>query len=242
MPDGGTAVEIGCGPGATLADFSRARPAISTASAWTRTTPWSRTRTRRTATTGFASPSRRWAATRYRRRQASCLRSTSCITSTSRRGFLRAVTARALAPAGVVAAIEPNSLHPYVALSQERMRAGPRRDTSAGGIWESAFAAAGLRVDSRSWLHAFPACVRSVPSPAARLERLAERVPPLAGSVAYVLRRHSRRAGSRERSEAPGVRGPRSLEGRSGLVVAPIGRRRRCRRASGAPGPPRRPP
>ncbi len=68
-------------------------------------------------------------------------------------------------------------------------RQGLDEDHFRRGIWEPAFAAAGLRVDSRSWLHAFPACVRSVPTPAARLERLVERVPPLAGSVAYVLRR-----------------------------------------------------
>lgn len=103
--------------------------------------------------------------------------------------FLGAVTA-ALEPGGVLAAVEPNSLHPYVALSQERMRrAGLDEDHFRRKAWEAAFADAQLHVESRTWLHLFPACVRSVPVPVARVERLLERLPPLAGSVAYVLRR-----------------------------------------------------
>ncbi len=188
VPAGGTAVELGCGPGSVLADFSRARPELRCLGLDVDD-----------AMVAYANEAHgrdglRFAVAQVGRdpipEQADFVFAIDVLHHVADPApFLAAVTA-ALTPGGVVAAIEPNSLHPYVALSQERMRRqGLDEDHFRRRTWEAAFAAAGLRVESRSWLHAFPAFVRSVPSPVARLERLVERVPPLAGSVAYVLRR-----------------------------------------------------
>lgn len=188
VPAGGAAVEIGCGPGSVLADVSRARPDLRCLGLDVDD-----------AMVAYANEAHgheqlRFAVAQVGRdpipEQADFVFAIDVLHHVDDpAGFLAAVTA-ALAPGGLVAAIEPNSLHPYVALSQERMRRrGLDEDHFRRGVWEPAFAAAGLRIESRRWLHAFPAFVRSVPPAVARLEQLVERVPPLAGSVAYVLRR-----------------------------------------------------
>jgi trans-aconitate methyltransferase len=188
VPAGGTAVELGCGPGSVLADVSRARPDLRCLGLDVDD-----------AMVAYANDAHgheglSFAVAQVGRdpipAEADFVFAIDVLHHVDDpAGFLRAVSA-ALAPGGVVAAIEPNSLHPYVAFSQERMRRqGLDEDHFRRQRWEAAFAAAGLRVESRLWLHAFPAVVRSVPPSIARVERLVERVPPLAGSVAYVLRR-----------------------------------------------------
>jgi trans-aconitate methyltransferase len=190
VPAGGTAVELGSGPGSVLADVSRARPDLRCLGLDVDD-----------AMVAYANEAHGHDGVRFATAEvgrdpiparADFVFAIDVLHHVDdRAGFLAAVTA-ALAPGGIVAAIEPNSLHPYVALSQERMRRqGLDEDHFRRHAWEAAFAAAGLRVVSRSWLHAFPALVRSVPAPVARLERHVERVPPLAGSVAYVLRRQA---------------------------------------------------
>jgi trans-aconitate methyltransferase len=187
VPAGGTAVELGCGPGSVLADVSRARPELHCLGLDVDDDMVAY------ANEAHGHERLRFAVVRVGAdpipAEADFVFAIDVLHHVDDpMGFLRAVT-HALVPGGVVAAIEPNLLHPYVALSQERMRRqGLDEDHFRRGVWEPAFADAGLRVESRSWLHAFPAFVKSVPAPVARLERLVERVPPLAGSVAYVLR------------------------------------------------------
>jgi SAM-dependent methyltransferase len=97
--------------------------------------------------------------------------------------------ARCLAADGLWLVIEPNVLHPYVWLKQERMR----RSGVAGEdhFWprraERAFHAARLRIEGKSHAFLFPGWLPSLPKPLGALERLLEGVPVLAGAVVYRL-------------------------------------------------------
>ena len=198
VPDGGTAVELGCGPGATLADFSRARPElrclgldvddamVAYANDAHGTTGFLRRRA------GRARPDPGAGGFRVRDRRPAPRRRPGGVPSRRDRGTRsrrrrRGDRAELTAP---VRGAEPGAHAPP----------GPRRGSLPPRSLGSRHSPPpGCASTSRSWLHAFPACVRSVPTPAARLERLVERVPPLAGSVAYVLRR-AEASRSRERT------------------------------------------
>ena len=90
---------------------------------------------------------------------------------------------------GVWLLIEPNSLHPYVFVKQERMR---RRGLDEVHFRQLRFRArlgpAGLSVENRRTAFALPGSVRRAPRPLAMLERVVERVPCFGGSVVYVVR------------------------------------------------------
>ena len=95
---------------------------------------------------------------------------------------------RALAPGGPWLAMEPNILHPYMALKQERMkRSGLDEDHFRP--WESLpeLRRAGFAVDRRRYLLLYPGGFEPTPRLAA-IERVLERVPVLGGSVAVYLR------------------------------------------------------
>jgi trans-aconitate methyltransferase len=190
VPSGDTAVEIGCGPGAMLADVAAALPSFDCIGL-------DEDEDMITYANGAHGHERlRFVVARVGRDpipgRPSFMFAIDVLHHVGDPArFLAAVTS-ALAPDGVFAAIEPNSLHPYVTVSQERMRRqGLDEDHFRRRVWESAFTRSGLTIESRTWLHALPAFVRAVPSPAARLERIVERFPPLAGSVAYLLRHSS---------------------------------------------------
>lgn len=86
------------------------------------------------------------------------------------------------------AAIEPNVYHPYILLSQERMkRAGFDEDHFRPWRLEPLLGAAGFRIERRGYMLLFPAFVRRVPAALAAAERALERFRLLAGSVTYVL-------------------------------------------------------
>lgn len=86
------------------------------------------------------------------------------------------------------AAVEPNVYHPYIWMSQERMkRAGFDEDHFRPWRLEPLLKAAGFRIERRSYMLLFPAFVRRVPGPVAAAERALERFRLLGGSVTYEL-------------------------------------------------------
>jgi trans-aconitate methyltransferase len=96
---------------------------------------------------------------------------------------------RLLATGGAWVLMEPNMLHPYVLVSQERMRRrGLDEDHFRSRQFESLLSPAGLAVENKRTMFVFPGRVGRVPRPLASIERAVERVPFLGGSVAYVLR------------------------------------------------------
>jgi len=99
---------------------------------------------------------------------------------------------RLLCPGGRWLAIEPNVFHPYVFLSQERMRrAGLGEDHFRPRIGERIFREAGLAIDERRYALFFPGWIERVPRPVAWIEPLLERFRLLGGSVVYRLERRS---------------------------------------------------
>jgi SAM-dependent methyltransferase len=101
--------------------------------------------------------------------------------------FFRDVRA-VMAKDGCWACLEPNIFHPWVFLSQERMRrAGLGEDHFRPSRMEPLWKEAGFRVARRGFLLAYPSFVRGVGRPLAALERVLEKVRFLAGSVWYVL-------------------------------------------------------
>jgi trans-aconitate methyltransferase len=102
--------------------------------------------------------------------------------------FLRNV-AGLLAPGGTWVVAEPNIFHPYVFFLQERMRRrGLDEDHFRPWRFRSALRRAGLAVERWRTAFAVPGWVQTVPRPLERVERVAERVPFLGGSVVYVVR------------------------------------------------------
>ena len=94
-----------------------------------------------------------------------------------------------LAKDGAWTLIEPNRLHPYVFVSQERMRRrGLDEDHFRPRQFESWLAPAGLAVESKRTAFAVPGWVQRVPRPLAAIEHVVERVPFLGGSVVYEVR------------------------------------------------------
>ena len=97
---------------------------------------------------------------------------------------------RLLAPSGRWIVIEPNIFHPFVLVSQERMRrAGLDEDHFRPWRFEPRVRAAGLRVDERRTAFAIPGRIARVPRTIERIERVVERVPVLGGSVVYCISR-----------------------------------------------------
>jgi trans-aconitate methyltransferase len=108
--------------------------------------------------------------------------------------FLRNVTGL-LTPGGTWVLAEPNVFHPYVFLLQERMRRrGLDEDHFRPWRFETGLRRAGLTVERKRTAFAVPGWVQRVPQPVARVERVAERVPFLGGSVVYVVRAARRAA------------------------------------------------
>lgn len=96
--------------------------------------------------------------------------------------------ARSVADGGVWLVIEPNSLHPYIWLKQERMRRwGLGEDHFRPRLAERAFRAAGLAVESKRYAFFFPGWLPPLPALLVTVERALERVPILAGAVVYRL-------------------------------------------------------
>jgi trans-aconitate methyltransferase len=91
---------------------------------------------------------------------------------------------------GVWVAIEPNIWHPAIWLSQERMRrAGLGEDHYRPWISEPELRRAGFSIESRRYLHLWPAAFS--PRLGRGAERSLERFRHLGGSVVYHLRRLS---------------------------------------------------
>jgi SAM-dependent methyltransferase len=188
VPGGGTVVEIGCGPGAMLADVAAARPDASFLGLDVEPEMVAHAqRAHSGAGLSFAV-----ADVGRDRLPVSCdlvLAVDVLHHVHDPAAFLRGVVPQ-LEPAGRVLAIEPNRLHPYVFAKQERMRrVGLDEDHFRTGEWEDAFRDVGLVVQERRYLHAFPAWFRSPPQLLAALEPVLERVPPVAGSVVLVVGR-----------------------------------------------------
>ena len=93
-----------------------------------------------------------------------------------------------LAPGGTWAVIEPNVFHPYILLSQERMkRAGFDEDHFRPWRIEPLLRAAGFRVARRGYMLLYPAFVKRVRAPFGAVERALERFRLFGGSVTYLL-------------------------------------------------------
>ena len=108
--------------------------------------------------------------------------------------FVRTVS-RLLRPGGRWLVIEPNSVHPYVFLSQERMRrAGVGEDHFRRRVAEPLFRAAGLTIAQRRFALFFPGWLEHVPRQVAWIEPLLERFRLLGGSVVYLLARPAGRS------------------------------------------------
>jgi len=87
-------------------------------------------------------------------------------------------------------AIEPNVFHPYILLSQERMRrAGYDEDHFRPWKVEPLFAEAGFQLLDRRYAFFFPGWMQRVPTAVARIEPPLERFRLLGGSVVYRLAR-----------------------------------------------------
>lgn len=103
--------------------------------------------------------------------------------------FLEGV--RAVLRAGATwLAIEPNVFHPYIHWSQARMkRAGLDEDHFRPAAVEPLFRAAGLTVSARRYAFLFPGWIERVPRALAWVEPGLERSRLLGGSVLYLLER-----------------------------------------------------
>jgi SAM-dependent methyltransferase len=94
-----------------------------------------------------------------------------------------------LVPGATWVGIEPNRFHPYVFLSQERMkRRGLAEDHFRFGAFVRRLPHAGFALSSRRTAFVFPGSVDRVPRPLAWIERRLERLPGLGGSVVFVAR------------------------------------------------------
>jgi trans-aconitate methyltransferase len=188
VPSGGTVVEIGCGPGAILADVAARRPDASFLGLDVE--PEMVAHAQRT----HPGPGLSFAVANVGRDRLPVRCDLVFAVDVlhhvhDRAAFLRGVVPQ-LEPAGRLLAIEPNRLHPYVFAKQERMRrAGLDEDHFRADEWEDAFRDAGLAVEERRYLHAYPAWIRSAPQLLAALEPVLERLPPVAGSVVLVVGR-----------------------------------------------------
>jgi trans-aconitate methyltransferase len=95
-----------------------------------------------------------------------------------------------LRPHATWLAIEPNVFHPYILLSQERMRrAGYDEGHFRPWKVEPLFADAGFELLDRRYAFFFPGWMQRVPAPVARIEPPLERFRLLGGSVVYRLER-----------------------------------------------------
>jgi trans-aconitate methyltransferase len=96
---------------------------------------------------------------------------------------------RMLAPRGVWVVVEPNMLHPYVLVAQERMRRrGLDEDHFRPWRFRRALGSARLVIEHRRTAFLFPGWIDHVARPLERVERILERVPVLGGSVVYTVR------------------------------------------------------
>lgn len=103
--------------------------------------------------------------------------------------FLEGVR-QALRARGTWLVIEPNVFHPYIFWSQSRMRrAGLDEDHFRPWVAEPALRAAGFALRDQRYAFLFPGCVQNVPRPLARIESVLERLRPIGGSVVYRLER-----------------------------------------------------
>jgi SAM-dependent methyltransferase len=104
-------------------------------------------------------------------------------------GFLNGLH-RTLRSGATWVAIEPNVFHPYIFWSQGRMRrAGLDEDHFRPWAVEPKLRACGFAVRDRRYAFLFPGRIRRVPGTLARLESALERFRPLGGSVVYRLER-----------------------------------------------------
>ncbi len=104
-------------------------------------------------------------------------------------GFLRGLHA-ALRRGATWLAVEPNVFHPYIFWSQERMRrAGLGEDHFRPWAVEPLFGAAGFEVRERRYALLFPGWLDRVPPSVAWIEPLLERFRLFGASVAYRLER-----------------------------------------------------
>ena len=105
------------------------------------------------------------------------------------RAFLQGLR-EALRPGAVWVAIEPNVFHPYIFWSQERMRRrGLDEDHFRPWIVQPKLRDAGFAIRDRRYAFLFPGCVQHVPSRLSRLESALERFRLVGGSVVYRLER-----------------------------------------------------
>jgi SAM-dependent methyltransferase len=103
--------------------------------------------------------------------------------------FLQGVH-NALRPDATWLAIEPNVFHPYIFWSQGRMRrAGLDEDHFRPWVVEPKLGDAGFTVRERRYAFLFPGRVQRVPRALARLEYALERFRLVGGSVVYRLER-----------------------------------------------------
>jgi SAM-dependent methyltransferase len=104
-------------------------------------------------------------------------------------GFLDGVR-HALRARATWLAIEPNVFHPYIFWSQGRMRrAGLDEDHFRPWVVEPKLREAGFAVGDRRYAFLFPGCVQRLPGGLARLESALERFRLVGGSVVYRLER-----------------------------------------------------
>jgi SAM-dependent methyltransferase len=97
---------------------------------------------------------------------------------------------QALRPEATWLAIEPNVFHPYIFWSQARMRrAGLDEDHFRPWVVEPELRNAGFGVRDRRYAFLFPGSVQRVPGPLSRLESALERFRLIGGSVVYRLER-----------------------------------------------------
>jgi len=188
VPHGGTVVEIGCGPGAMLADLAAQRPDASFVGVDVEPEMVAHARK------AHPGPRLSFAVADVGPDPLPAPCNLAFAVDVLHHvhdpaAFLRAVLSD-LEPDGRLLAIEPNRLHPYVFAKQERMRrAGLDEDHFRTDVWDDAFGDAGLVVDERRYLHAYPAWLRSAPRLLAAAEPFLERIPPVAGSVVLLVRR-----------------------------------------------------
>ena len=105
------------------------------------------------------------------------------------RAFLQGLR-EALRPGAVWVAIEPNVFHPYIFWSQERMRRrGLDEDHFRPWVVQPKLRDAGFAIRDRRYAFLFPGCVQHVPSQLIRLESALERFRLVGGSVVYRLER-----------------------------------------------------
>lgn len=94
---------------------------------------------------------------------------------------------RVLAPGGAWLMIEPNVFHPYIWLSQERMRrAGFDEDHFRPWVVEPRLRSHGFEIEEKRYAFVFPGGVQRLPRPLAWLESGLERFRFTGGSVLYL--------------------------------------------------------